>query len=493
MDPINPILNSGWNHLYIDGKWQKASNDDFLNVTSPSTQESIAKVSAATESDVEAAYEAAKEAQPAWEAMSRDERNALLQATIDEIKDSFNELTSLLAKEGGSAKAKATSEVGISISDFKSAIDLKQPSEETRDSVFVEDKTHHIITEPVGVIGIISPWNYPMHLTTRALAPALALGNTVVVNPASETPISGGLILAQIADKVGFPEGVINVVPGRGSDIGDRMVNHPIPRAISFTGSTSIGKNVASQAANSMSYPTLELGGNGPNIVTPNINIDTAARIGAVGSFMHQGQVCISINRHIVHEDVYDSYVDRLVEHAESLTIGDPVQSIVDLGPVINENQRDKILSLIDQSVQEGATLETGGKAEGLLIEPTVLSGATNDMATSCNEHFGPVAPVIRAGSIEEAIDIANDTNYGLSAAVQCEDDDRAREIADQIDAGMVHINDHPIQDEPNAPFGGVKHSGLGRYNGEWVKDKLLETKWVSVQHSDRDYELLEE
>lgn len=492
MSSPESVPDSDWSQMYINGTWTDATGGGTLKVTDPSTQETFAAVPAATERDVDAAYEAANEAQPGWEATSREDRDVLVQAALEEIQERFEEYVDLLAREGGSARGKANDELGITLSDFKTALNLAPPEQETRDSAFVAEKDHHIVEEPVGVVGIISPWNYPVHLTTRALAPALALGNTVVIKPASDTPITGGLLLAEVADEVGFPDGVVNVVTGRGSEIGDRMAGHPVPRVISFTGSTAVGKQVASQAANSITLPALELGGNGPNVVTDDVDIDQAARVGAVGSFTHQGQVCISINRHIVHEAVYDEYVDKLVEHADSLEVGNPVGSDVDLGPIVNKSQFDNITDFVEQSIAQGATLETGGKGEPLFFEPTVLSEATNEMAAACNEHFGPVAPVIAVDSDEEAIETANDTEYGLAASVQCNDLDRARSLADRIESGMVHINDHPIQDEPNAPFGGMKQSGLGRYNGEWIRDELLEEKWISVQHEDRDYALIE-
>jgi aldehyde dehydrogenase (NAD+) len=481
-----------WNRLYIDGEWVSHPDGETIPVTNPATREPFAEVPAATEGDVDDAYEAAAAAQPAWAARPREERVALVGDAIDELKDRFGQVTDLLAREAGSTQAKATGEVGLSLSDLRMATDLEPPEPEVRDSVFVEDKDHHIEYQPVGVVGVISPWNFPLHLTTRALGPALALGNTVVVKPASETPITGGLLVAEIFDEIGVPDGVVNVVTGRGSDIGDRLASHPVPRTVSFTGSTGVGERVAAKAASSFALPALELGGNGPNVVTEDVDVEQAAKIGAVGTFTHQGQVCISINRHVVHEAVYDEYVAGLVEHAESLTTGDPRDESVDVGPVINESQRDDLTDYVERTVEAGATLETGGSADGLVFEPTVLSGATNEMAAACNEHFGPVAPVIRVADDEAAIETANDTEYGLAAAVQCDDLDRARSLADQIEAGMVHVNDHPLQEEPNAPFGGLKHSGLGRYNGEWVMDELIEAKWISVQHSDRTYDLLE-
>ncbi|MUV48985.1 aldehyde dehydrogenase family protein [Haloarcula sp. CBA1122] len=486
-----PDSQTAWSQLYIDGEWRDAGASDTIPVTNPATGEEIAAVPAGTEGDVNDAYQAAEAAQSDWAALSREERNEYVQAMIGVMQERLDEIVELLATESGSVQAKATAEANFAMADFQSALEMVPPEEEVRDSMYHEDKDHHIVHEPAGVVGIISPWNFPLHLTTRALGPALALGNTVVIKPATDTPITGGLLLADIAEEAGLPDGVVNVVTGHGSDIGDRMAGHPTARVMSFTGSTAVGRSVASQAGDALALPALELGGNGPFVVTEDADIEAAAKAGSVGAFGHQGQVCISINRHLVHEDVYDEYVEKLVEHAESLTIGNPLDEDVEFGPIINESQVDQLTSFIEQTVDAGATLETGGEVEDLFLEPTVLSGCTNDMSAACNEHFGPVAPVIPFESDEEAVELANDTEYGLAAGVYSGDVEHGRSIADQIDAGMVHVNDHPIQDEPNAPFGGMKNSGLGRYNGEWIMDELTETKWISVQHEERDYQLL--
>lgn len=487
-DALSP--DTTWDRLFIDGDWREADGETIA-VKNPATREQFASVPAGTVEDVDEAFEAAADAQSDWAALSRTQRLEHVERLRDLIQENFQEIVHLLAVEAGSTQGKATGEVGITLSDFATALDLEPPEPAVRDSAFVDDKQHHIVHEPVGVVSIISPWNYPLHLTTRALAPALALGNTVVVKPATDTPIVGGLVLAKLADEAGLPDGVVNVVTGKGSEIGDRVAGHPVPRVLAFTGSTAVGRAVAGSAGENITMPTLELGGNGPFLVTADVDVEHAARIGAVGSFTHQGQVCISINRHLVHEEVYDEYVTQLVEHAESFTIGDPTDPETDFGPVINEAQRDELLEFIGKTLDQGATLETGGDADGLFVEPTVLSGAENDMAAACNEHFGPVAPVIPITTADHGIELANDTEYGLAAALYCNDVDRARELAGRIQAGMVHVNDHPIQDEPNAPFGGVKESGLGRYNGEWVMEKLLEPKWISVQHEKREYDLL--
>lgn len=478
-----------WNQLYVDGEWVDASSEATIPVDNPSTQEVFTEVPAATEADVDAAYEAAQAAQSEWAATPRSERNEILQNVLDQLNARFNEISDVMSKEAGAAGYRIMGEFATAVGDVEMALDLEPPAEETRPSGSWEGKTHHIVHEPAGVVGVISPWNFPLHLSLRAVAPAIALGNTVVLKPASETPISGGLLIAKICEDAGVPDGVVNVVTGKGSEIGDRMAGHPIPRVISFTGSTEVGRRVASLAGESLALPALELGGNAPHLVTDGADVERAARAGAFGSFFHQGQVCISINRHLVHEDVYDEYVTRLVEHAESLVIGDPSKDdAVTFGPIQNEEQLQDLVEFVDASVDAGATVETGGEAEGLFFEPTVLSGCTNDMAAACNEHFGPVAPVIPFSSDAEAIELANDTEYGLSSSVHCEDLDRAREIADQIEAGMVHINDQPINEEHNAPFGGVKASGLGRYHAEWITREFTEPKWISVQEDDRDY-----
>lgn len=489
MSGIKLEPDASWSALYIDGETRSSSNGETIPVTEPASGEVFTEVPAATETDVDAAYAAAEAAQSEWAEKPREERVELVQQARDMLKDHFSEVVTLLGKESGAVNAKAVGEVSIALSDFRMAASLDAPAE-VRDSVFIEGKESHIVREPVGVVGIISPWNFPLHLSTRALLPALALGNTVVLKPASSTPITGGLLLGKIFDAVGFPDGVVNIVTGRGSDIGDRMAGHPTPRVISFTGSTSVGKQVAQQASKNLALPALELGGNAPFIVTDDVDLDQAVAAGAYGTFFHQGQACISINRHLVHQDVYDDYVSGLVDSAESFTIGDPLDQSVTFGPLIDEGHRDDVLDYIEKTVEAGATLETGGEATGTFVEPTVLSGCSNTMAAACDEHFGPIAPVIPFSSDEEAIELANTTEYGLSAAVYCADRERGRELANQIEAGMVHVNDHPIQEEPNAPFGGVKNSGLGRYNGEWILDELTEAKWISVQTTDRDYDL---
>jgi aldehyde dehydrogenase (NAD+) len=359
----------------------------------------------------------------------------------------------------------------------------------------IPGKQNEVRRVPEGVVGVISPWNFPFNLSMRAVAPALATGNSVVLKPASATPVTGGLLIARLFDEAGLPDGVLNVVTGSGSEIGDPMASHPELDVMAFTGSTEVGKRVAAQAAENLALPAMELGGNNPFVVTADADVDAAVDSAVFGSFLHQGQICISINRHLVHEDVYDEYVEQLAERAASLPIGDPRERENVVGPVIDEGQRDQILAYVEQTVEQGATLETGGETvlmdgveDSLYVEPTVLSEATNDMAAACNEHFGPVAPVIPFADEDEAVELANDTEYGLAATVHADDLDRAKEIAKSIDAGMVHLNDQPVNEEPAIPFGGMKASGMGRYDGREILTEFTQTKWISVQQEEREY-----
>ncbi len=481
-------MDGDWNALYIDGEWIPGGDRDEIDVMNPATQEQVTSVPAATEDDVNRAYEAAAAAQSEWADQPPAKRIGVIQSALDLLDEHRNDILHSLAVESGSASIKAYAEwqTAKGITNQSTEFPFRVGGE-IKDSM-IPGKENHVKRIPMGVIGVISPWNFPFNLSMRAVAPALALGNAVVLKPASPTPVTGGLLLAKIFEEAGLPEGLLNVVPGKGSEIGDRMASHPELDVMAFTGSTEVGKHVAGLAAENLALPAMELGGNNPHVVTEDADLDAAIDSAVFGSFLHQGQVCISINRHLVHEDVYDEYVEKLTERAEELPIGDPTDRDNVIGPIIDEGARDQILDYIDSTVEEGATLETGGHHDGLFVKPTVLSGATNDMAASCNETFGPTAPVIPFSSDEEAIELANDTEYGLAASVHAGDLGRAQDLADAIDAGMVHINDQPINEEPHVPFGGVKGSGIGRYDGDAIVEELTQEKWISVQRDQRRY-----
>ena len=288
---------------------------------------------------------------------------------------------------------------------------------------------------------------------------------------------------------------MLNVVTGRGSEIGDAVAGHSQSDAVAFTGSTAVGRRVASIAAENLAVQAMELGGNNAHVVTADADLEAAIDSAVFGSFVHQGQVCISINRHVVHEDVYDAYVDALVERVEALPVGSAHDPDTAVGPIIDEAQRDAMLGYVEETVAAGATLETGGGTvslvdvdDSLVVEPTVLSDVTNDMPAACNEHFGPIAPVLPFADIDEAVAIANDTPYGLSGSVHAGDLDTALDIADRLETGHVHINDQPVNDEAHVPFSGTNASGMGGYNSEIILRELTETKWISIQREDREY-----
>ena len=483
-----------WNCLYVDGNWHGPGDRDTITVEDPSTREEFTKVPAGTTEDVDDAYAAAKVAQERWAEKSPDQRAEVVQ-TVHALMDEYDdELTELLMAESGSAQLKSNVELRTAAGGVaEGATYPSRAGGDIRDST-IEGKENLVKREPAGIVAVIPPWNFPFHLSIRAVAPAVALGNGVVIKPASDTPVTSGLAIAKLFEMAGAPPGLVNCVPGKGSSIGDRVAGHPDVDVVAFTGSTEVGRHVAKQAVDSLAFPAMELGGNGPNVVLEDADLDNALSGSAFGSFSHQGQVCISINRHLVHESIYDEFVEGLVEKAEMLPAGSVHGGNI-VGPIINESQRDEILQFIEETVEQGATLETGGDTvdvdgvdDSLVVEPTVLSDATNEMTAACNEHFGPVAPIIPFSDDEEAIELANDTEYGLAASVWSGDRNRAEDVADAIDAGMVHINDQPINEEPNVPFGGMKASGIGRFHGDAIMRELTETKWISVQREPRQF-----
>ena len=482
------LTDADWTVDYVDGEYRSPGDRDTIDVEDPSTRDHFTSVPAGTPEDVEAAYEAAADAQADWAATSPQQRASVVRSVRDLLKEHRDDVLDLLATESGTTRTKGFAEFYTSVGITGEAASFPTRTSGDHRQSTVEGKENIVVREPQGVVGVISPWNFPLNLSIRAVAPAIALGNSVVLKPASSTPVTGGLLLAKLFEAAGLPDGVLNVVTGRGSDVGDAIAGNAHADVVSFTGSTPVGREVAATAGQNLALPAMELGGNNVHVVTEDADLDQAVDAGVFGSFLHSGQVCISINRHLVHEAVYDEYVDRLSERAEALPAGSAHDGETVVGPLIDEGQRDQVLDYVEDTVDAGATLETGGGHDGLVVEPTVLSEVTNDMAAACNEHFGPVAPVIPFSDDDDAVELANATEYGLSGSVHASDLGRARDIADRIDTGMIHINDQPINDEPHLPFGGYKDSGIGRYNGEAIMDELTQQKWISVQREARDY-----
>lgn len=487
-------VDADWDELYVGGEWRSASDGATIPVEDPSTRETVAHVAAGTADDVDAAYEAAVAAQEEWGETPPAARQEVIQDMLRALDSHSEEVIELLAAEAGGARAMGETFVHLAEDQAAEAATLPRRMKGEHIASNIPGKENLVQREPQGVVTVITPWNFPLNLTMRAVAPAIAAGNAVVLKPATNTPIAGGLLFARLFEETDLPDGVLNVVTGRGSDIGDRVASHSDSDVVAFTGSTEVGRRIAAAAGENLAVPAMELGGNNAHIVTDEADLDAAVDAAVFGSFVHQGQVCISINRHLVHEDAYDEYVEKLTERAENLPAGSAHEQVV-IGPIIDESQRDEMLEYVDRTVEAGATLETGGETvdldgvdDSLVVAPTVLSDVDNDMPAACNEHFGPIAPVIPFSDVDEAVELANDTELGLSGSVHAGDVGAGKRIAQRMETGMVHVNDQPVNDEAHVPFGGTGASGLGGYNSEDFLDEVTEKKWISLQHEPREF-----
>jgi len=481
-------VDGDWDGLYLDGEWRTDDGFERMDDLNPTTQEPFTQIALGTEAEVDAAFAAATAAQPDWWKTPPQRRAEIVRGVADLMAEHAEEIRELLAVEAGSAPPKLDIEHGGSVDFVYDAAQFPFRMHGRHAQSKIPGKENLVYREPAGVVAVISPWNVPLKLSIRAVAPAIATGNSVVLKPASDTPITGGLLIGRLFELAGLPPGVINVVPGPGRTVGDRVAGHPDADVVAFTGSTEAGKYVGRNAIDHFGLPALELGGNNPHVVLEDADLDAAVAAGTFGSFWHQGQVCISINRHLVHESVYDEYAERLAERARGLKIGDPREPDTVIGPIINAEQRDEIMDYVERTVDEGATVLAGGSYDGLFVEPTVLRDCENWMAAACNEHFGPVAPIIPFADDDEAVALANDTEYGLAGSVHSADQGHARDVADRIDVGMMHVNDQPVNAEPHTPFGGMKASGVGRYNGDWIIQEFTKDKWTSIQREPRGY-----
>ena len=470
---------------YIGGKWVTGSSDITLTNKNPLTGEVLYTYQSADAKDVDAAYQAAREAQKEWKKFLPEQKQQVLENALKKYLTMEEEINAVLLEEGGSTLAKRDFEYHTVASIFKLA--MKFPDMMTGKIIpsNIPGKDNYIVRIPKGVITVIAPWNVPLVLAARSVIPAIAAGNGVVLKPASDTPASA-MLLAEAFEGSGIPDGLFNVVMGAGSQIGDAIVEHPVSDLISFTGSTEVGHHIGETAGRNLKEVSLELGGNNAMIVTEDADLNAAAAAVIFGAFFHQGQVCMALNRIIVMDSVYEEFTKILVEKVKAVKTGDPSDPEVFVGPIINESQVEKIRRLLDETIACGANVALEGSFDGLLVTPWVLTEVTNDMPAASEEVFGPVVCVLRAQSEEEAIAMANDTQYGLSGSVFCGDLYHGMEIAEQMETGMVHVNDQSINDEPQVMFGGVKNSGIGRFNDEWVLEKFTTDRWISVQREKR-------
>jgi benzaldehyde dehydrogenase (NAD) len=475
---MNP---QAWTGKIFNGDWIVPTGGEYL-VIEPATGDQIGVVGRAGLDDVKNAAIQAKAAQKAWSRTSFNERAKILRRAGMLWEQYAGEVQDWLIRESGATGPKAGFELHIAASEcYEAAALATQPYGELLRTE--EPRLSFARRLPAGVVGVIAPFNAPLILSIRSVAPALALGNAVLLKPDPRTAVSGGVALARILEEAGLPAGVFHVLPG-GADIGKAVVVDPYVRVISFTGSTAAGRVVGELASRHLKRVHLELGGNSALIVLADVDIERAVAAGAWGSFFHQGQICMATSRHLVHESIADVYIQRLAAVAQSLTVGDPARAQVALGPIIDEHQRDKIHEIVTSSIDAGARLVTGGSFEALFYRPTVLADVMPGVSAYDNEIFGPVAPVIRFSTLDEAADLANDTEYGLSLGILSGNVMRALELAERVPTGIVHINDETINDESFAPFGGLAASGTGsRFGGaQWNIDAFTETQWVTVR-----------
>lgn len=473
---------------YINGTWKLGSSEKTIEDLNPYTGQKIVTIQSANKKDLDEAFHAAKEAQPKWASMTVTEKQGHFQKLIDVLVAEKETIIDWLIKESGSTHLKATMEFDSALGIARESMSFITRIEGRILPSTVPNKENRVYRIPKGVVGIIGPWNFPFHLTMRSVAPALATGNSVVIKPASDTPITSGLIFGMLFEKAGFPQGLVNVVVGKGSEIGDEFVVHPIPKLISFTGSTEVGKRVGENAGRTLKDVALELGGNNVMVVLKDAHIEQAAKAAVFGKFFHQGQICMSLNRIIVDKEIHDDFVNEFVKLVSQLKYGDPSDHSTFVGPVINKEQIERIQKDLNESVQQGAEVIYGGKVKGCLMQPTVLKNVKNDMPIAQNEIFGPVAAIIKSEDENEAIKIANDSPYGLSGSIFTEDRHHGAQLAMQIETGMIHVNDQSVNEEAHIPFGGEKDSGIGRFNGEWAIDKFTTVKWIGVQNGYREY-----
>jgi benzaldehyde dehydrogenase (NAD) len=470
-----------WTGKIFNGEWVTSSGGQSP-IREPATGGDLGQYGLAAPDDVTAATQRATEAQRDWAAASFEERAAVMRRAGELFEQHGDELHSWIIRETGAIPPKAGLETHVAAQEcFEAAAIASHPSGEILRSA--QPRMSLARRLPVGVVGVISPFNFPLILSTRSVAPALALGNAVVLKPDPRTAVTGGILVARVFEEAGLPPGVLHLVPG-GGDIGQALVEDPHVRVISFTGSTAVGRRVAEAAARHLKRAHLELGGNSALIVLDDVDLDLAVSAGAFGSYMHQGQICMATGRHLVADSIVDEYVERLAKKADALPLGNPATEQVALGPVIDEVQRDRIHEMVTATADAGASVVAGGTYEGLFYRPTVLTDVASDSPAYANEVFGPVAPITPFSSVDEAITLAADTDYGLSLGILTRDVMKGVELADRIPSGIVHINDQTVSDEAVAPFGGVGWSGTGaRLGGPSANiDAFTDTQWLTLQ-----------
>lgn len=486
------LATTGQSPLWIGGEWRSASDGKTFVDLEVATRQPWADAADGTVEDMDAAITAAVVAQPGWEALLPSVRAGFFHKAAQLIEENEDYYVEALIRETGSTRSKAAWECWLTVVAFREAAGLtSRPTGETYPST-TEGKTNYIRRTAAGVVGVISPWNSPLYLSARGFIYAVALGNTAVVKPSEESPMTGGSLLGELFDVAGFPAGVLNVVSCSRDNVGavaDKMINdHRIAR-VSFTGSTAVGRKIGEACAANLKRAILEMGGKNPVLVLADADVDYAVDVAFFSAFLHQGQICMSCDRVIVADALYDEFLEKLVAKTRTFKPMDPSREDSVIGPIINDRQLDRMHRLVQSAKDAGANVLVGGEKEGAFFQPTVLSGVTTDMDIYREEVFGPVIIAFRAKDEQDAVRIANDTVYGLSAAIVTADATHGQALAQRIEAGMVHINDSCVHDEPHCPFGGMKNSGwVGKWGSAGAIEAFTEQRWISVQETPRVY-----
>ena len=467
---------------YIDGQWVDADSGETFAVENPATGETLAEVACCGGAETKRAIEAAATAYEQWRHTTAKERAALLRRWFDLIMESQEDLAQMMTAEQGKPLFEARGEIAYGASYVEWFAEeakrvygdtIPQPS---------NDKRVVCIKQPVGVVACITPWNFPNAMLARKIAPALAAGCTVVCKPANETPLSANA-LAELAERAGIPAGVINILCGQTEEIGKELTSNPTVRKLTFTGSTAVGKLLMTQCAGTMKRMSMELGGNAPFIVFDDADLDAAVAGAMICKFRNAGQTCVCANRILVQEGVYDEFAERLAAAVAGIKMGDGTEDGVTVGPLISTEAVANVTSRVTDAVDRGATVEIGGGPSDLgdcFVQPTILTGVTDDMRVFREEIFGPIAPLLKFSTEEEAIAMANDTEFGLASYFYARDVGRIWRVSEALEYGIVGINEGIISNEM-APFGGMKESGHGREGSKYGLDDYLEIKYMCI------------
>jgi benzaldehyde dehydrogenase (NAD) len=476
--------------LLIGGKWIDASSGGSYEQHFPFDGTAVGTAAAADRADAHAAVDAAQAAFAAWSHSAPGERRMVLLKAADLLQERAPEIATLVTEETGGVFGWGMFNCQLAAGILREAaaqayglIGDVIPSD-------VPGKLAMGVRAPAGVVVAIAPWNAPVILATRAVATPIAYANTVVLKASEICPRTHAAVVHALED-AGLPSGVINLVtnaPEDAGDVVDELIAHPATRRINFTGSTRVGRIIAENAGRHLKRVLLELGGKAPMIVLGDADLDRAAAAASFGSFFHQGQICMSTERIVADRSIADELAQKLAERANALNVGDPRDETTQIGPLVNDAAVERVSELVRDAVAKGAQALSGGEADGTLYPPTVINGVTPEMRVYSEESFGPLASIVAVDGPDEAVRVANDTEYGLSAAIFSENVPFALELAQRVESGICHVNDTTVQDEPQMPFGGVKASGFGRFGGRAALEEFTELRWITVQEPPRQY-----